>query len=550
MNKLHKYIIAIILTICVSSCGEDFLKINHYDILEPAVMFRSEATIVAGLNGVYDLFYPEWEDDSDVQKSWNIKPQLAFSNYPALDCQASGWDNEFTRHEWRADKDMFYESWRQAYKAIDRANRFLDNLAKADHSVFESSADAGKIIEAECRAIRAFFYSFLAQNFGRIPMLMTGETFTDSPSKPRAATTAETWQLIIEDFDFAAKNLSWQAWKGETGRITRGMAKAYLAQAYMYNNRFEDAKRELKDIIDSDTYRLKPCFGMIHTENTHWDSESVWEVCYPRFSNMNWGANNQHDAVWWPAYLTSSPEYDGWGSLYISYEFCNSFEPGDKRLRYSVVQRGDAHPFTGQVIGATAGFGDELVSSELLPNNYSIKLWKRRPGSDATVMTPISARLMRYAAVLLNYAECCFEAGETATGWQMVNQIRNRAWGNLEVGIEQGDFPIALNTATVTVPDAQTFYDLYRTQKGYNSETWKVAVTIERRHEFLAEYSFWYDLCRTNMAQEFLDSEYPRNQGLTNRTFEFNPIRMLYPIPVDEIMKNDAISQSDQNPGY
>ena len=69
------------------------------------------------------MFYPEW-GGSDIQQSWNIKPQLAFSNYPALDCQASGWDNEFTRHDWRADKDMFEDSWKQCYKAIDRANRF------------------------------------------------------------------------------------------------------------------------------------------------------------------------------------------------------------------------------------------------------------------------------------------------------------------------------------------------------------------------------------------------------------------------------------------
>jgi hypothetical protein len=540
---------AIALTGSLASCGEEFLKIDHYDILEPSVLFSSEKTIVQGLNGVYDMFYPEWGNNpSDVQKSWNIKPQLAFSNYPALDCQASGWDNEFTRHDWRADKDMFYEGWKQSYKAIDRANRFLAKMDEVDPSVFADGEKTKSIIIAECRAIRAFFYSFLAQNFGRIPMLMTGDTFSSSPDKPRAESTEVTWQLIIDDFDHAAKTLDWQPWNGEKGRITRGMAKAYLAQAYMYNNKFAEAKKELKDIMDSNLYRLNPCFGQIHLDNRIWDAESVWEITYPQFGNMNWGAEGATDALWWPTYLTASPEYGGWGSLYISHEFCNSFEEGDKRLVYSVVKRGDAHPFTGEVIGASAGFEDELVSSELMPNNFSIKLWKRKPGSDGMVMNPVSAIWLRYAAILLNYAECCFETGDD--GWPYINQVRNRAWGNLEVNIEQGNFPIELNESTVTVPDAQTFYNSYKSTKGYSAEAWKVALTIERRHEFLAEYSFWYDLCRTGMAQEFLDKEYPKGQTISNRKFDFDPNRMIYPIPTDELVKNAAINQEDQNPGY
>ena len=52
------------------------------------------------------------------------------------------------------------------------------------------------------------------------------------------------------------------------------------------------------------------------------------------------------------------------------------------------------------------------------------------------------------------------------------------------------------------------------------------------------------------MAEEFLNCEYPKNSTPTNRSFNFDPNRMIYPIPTDEIKKNNAISQSDQNPGY
>ncbi|MDN5291922.1 MAG: starch-binding outer membrane protein SusD/RagB family [Anaerophaga sp.] len=550
MNKIYKLLSIISLLILLMSCGEDYLKIDHYDILEPSVLLQSQETVLQGLNGVYDMFYPEKKNASDIEQNWNIKPQLAFSNYPALDCQASGWDNEFTRHEWRADKDMFYDGWKKAYKAIDRANRFLANLEDADLNIFEDGQNTKNIIEAEARGIRAFFYYWLAQNFGRIPMLMPGETYSSTPNKPRAESVEETWRLIIEDFDFAANILDWEPWKGNYGRITKGMAKAYLAQSYMYNNQFEEAKKELKDIIESKVYSLNPCYGHIHLEDNFWDSESVWEISFPHFGNLGWGATSQTDAAWFPTFLTASPEYGGWGSLYISYEFCESFEEGDKRLKYSVVQNGDTHPFTGQTIGVSPGFDTEFVSSELMPNNYSIKLWKRVPGSDNIVYNPFSAKWLRYSAVLLNYAECCFETGDDSTGWDYINQIRNRAWGNLEVGLNQGDFPISLNAEVVEVPDALEYYTSYRAQKGYTSDVWKVALTIERRHEFLAEYSFWYDLCRMKLAEEFLNCEYPKGGGYTKRKFDFNTNHMLYPIPTDEIIKNDAINQEDQNPGY
>lgn len=549
-KQIFSFITAAVLLGGLSSCGEDFLEIDHYDILEPDVLFKSEKNIIAGLNGVYDMFYPEWQNASDVQKSWNIKPQLAFSNYPALDCQASGWDNEFTRHEWRADKDMFYEGWKQSYKAIDRANRFLAKMENVDSSILSEGEKTKDIIIAQTRAIRAFFYSFLAQNFGRLPMLMTGDTYSSSPEKPRAESTDVTWNLIIDDFQYASEVLGWKPWKDEKGRITRGMVKAYLAQAYMYNKKYTEAKKELNDIIQSGEYELNPCYGQIHMEDRYWDRESVWEIVYPHFGNLNWGADGQSDAVWWPAQLTASPEYGGWGSLYVSYEYCASFEPGDKRLKYSAVRRGETNPFTGETIGASSGFEDEFVTSESMPNNYCLKYWKRHPADGGIVYNPQSAIWMRYSAILLNYAECCFETGDAATGWEMIRKVRDRAWGNLEVSLTQGEFPVPLNREVVEVPDAETFYAKYRTDKGYTSDVWKVALTIERRHEFLAEYSFWYDLCRTNMAEEFLNCEYPKNSTPTNRSFNFDPNRMIYPIPTDEIKKNNAISQSDQNPGY
>ncbi|GHT08053.1 hypothetical protein FACS189426_02750 [Bacteroidia bacterium] len=620
----------------LSSCSEDFLDVDHYGIIEPKVLLTSQAYVEQGLAGVYDLLYPE-RNGADVSQGWLLKPHMALSNYPALDIQPDGWDVAYSREAWTSGQAEFDGGWVRAYQSIDRANRFLANLENVDLKILENGETTLKIIEAQARAIRAYFYTFLVQNFGGVPMLMTGDTYSTSPGKERG-TASEAWTLIIEDLEYARDILEWDPWRGDKGRVTKGMAKAYLAQAYMYmaneNDRagwFGKAKKELKDIIDSGKYSLNPCFGQIHLPGVYWQPESVWEIAFPEHSAMGWGREGYTDAVWWPAQLKGAGEYGGWGPHYVSFEFCWSFEPGDKRLQYEVTQYGQYNPFVKQIAedgatGATfaAAYGPNFgqlgikptrrsafVGSDNNPNNSDAKWWRTVAGYKGREYDPVSSTQMRLAQVYLNYAEACFETGDEAEGWKYVQIIRDRAWGTYEPsapktmqGINQWPFPFQLNEdPSLKAPDAKTFYAGYKRSPGkisgvskkliggneeffpvyedqtyttsysykpYTSPAWKVALLIERRHEFFAEYSLWYDICRSGMAQEYLDAEYPQNnEALVSQTIsdysftdtyisnphtirEFNheKYRELYPLPFSEIMRNPALSDADQNPGY
>jgi hypothetical protein len=349
---------------------------------------------------------------------------------------------------------------------------------------------------------------------------------------------------------------------GEYGRITKGFCKAYLAELYMLKKDFTKAKTELKDIVDSGTYSLEPCFGNLHAWDTHWTKESVFEVMYHEQGYMGWGADSSSDAMMWYGYMCAAPEWGGWGSLCLSWEFVRSFEPGDKRRQYSAVAKGDTHPITGQTVGVTSGFDGLFQGSENMPTVYSLKYWRCKPGENNKVFNPISLTLKRYAGIMLDYAECCFETGDNATGWNMIRQIRNRAWGNLEMGATMIDLPAdMLNTQTVEVPDAETYYTSYKAAKGYTSPVWKVALIIERRHEFNAEFSLYHDLCRMGMCKEWFAAEYPKTAanssqeaclqtGDSFRFFEHEAYQEIFPIPTNEILTNPLINQADQNPGY
>ena len=604
MKKIYLYTAIAAFVMGLNSCSEKFLEIPQTDIVAPEVLMTSQAYVEEGLNGIYDLFYAEKASDaSDLQANWNLKPQMAFSNYPTLDIQPSGWDIDFTRHEWQPDFYMFGDAWKRGYNAIDRANRFLANLETANLDIFDNGETTKKIIESEARAIRAYFYTFLCQNWGGVPMLLTGDTYSNTPNKARS-TAEDVWNMVISDLEYARDNLDWDPWKGNTGRITKGMVKAYLAQAYMYNKRFDDAKKELKDIIDSQKYSLNPCYAYIHLAGEVWQKESVWEIAYPQWPYMGWGAESTTDAVWWPAQMTASGEWGGWGPANTSYEYVWSFEPGDKRLQYTVVQYGDYHPCYPAQIGAGDGWAQPFVTGELLPNNYCIKFWKESPDVPYCAI-PIT--YMRLAGVMLNYAECCFETSDMAEGWKYVQMIRDRAWGHLEPqATYQSYHPVTLNTdPSVVAPDAETYYSTYKRTAGriggmvnvfkgwmknaagadstfdykgsfrkvgiyerqyveepydykpYTIPAWKVALIMERRHEFFAEYSFWQDLCRMGVVGDYLDAEYPKNSIPedandihTTRSFDFNPDRMLFPIPTLEMETNKALTQQDQNPGY
>lgn len=549
------------LTLGTTSSCDDYLEVDHYDILPEDFMYQNETNIKSGLYGIYDTFYTyQGSDNSGDDTTWGFKPNVFIAGHSTMDCQASGWDAEWQRHAVLANKGSLDTAWRMSYKAIDRANRFLAGLQNVDVSVL--SVEKKTQFEAEARAIRAYNYLYLSKVFGPVPMLLTGETYTTSAGKARPENLEGTYQVVEEDLKFAMEKLDWEPADGEYGRITKGFCKAFLAELYMYQKKFTEAKKELNDIIASNVYALEPCYANLHAWDNHWTKESVFEVAYHTHGNMNWGGNSNDDGKIWYGYMCAAPEYGGWGSLALSWEYYRSFEQGDKRKEYTCVGTGDTHPITGQKLGLNPSYSGYVQGSENVPCVYSLKYWRKQPGKDGFVYCPISLTFKRYAGVLLDYAECCFETGEEATGWEMIRQVRNRAWGNLEIGVQAIDFPQAmLNTTVVDVPDAKTVYAEYKTRKGYTSDVWKVALTQERRHELNTEFSLYFDLCRMGLAEEWFRCEYPKTKanstpeecwetGDSFRYFEHQKYQEIFPIPTNEILNNPLINSEDQNEGY
>ena len=596
MKKSFKYLaLASLGVVALSSCNNDnFLDVPQYNIVGIETQFESDDKARLGLNGIYVYNNVSREDDC-----WGFKPNLFTGCHPTMDTQCTGWDVKFLDQTWDANVGELGQGWAHCYAAICRANQFLSGLESAT----DVSAEAKKLCEGEARALRGYFYTWLATTFGRVPMLSTGEDFNNTPEKAAAETYEEMWDFIIADFQAASERLDWTPYNNEYGRCTKGMAKAYLADAYMWKayrcpdqaaDCYAKAKAELKSIIDSGTYELSSNFATNWDPAGFWNKECIWALCSDEGNEWSsWGGDrtitfaNPNMLKWFCA----CPENGGWGAEYLSWEWYDCYEPGDTRrdascatgavpadqmekygieksnvvwgfnpyLKDSLGVKNDAgqvvKPFINPegVESGTKTMQFHFTNGEFAPAIWTTKIWRNAyadGNSWGTQMwSPTIIYGKRYANVLLDYAECCFRTGDEATGWAQLDQLRNRAWGNLTVGqdyskyfahfntvyagngksITMTEYPIGVLKATVKVPSAKEYYTALQAtpnRVGYThkSEVWKVAVNEERRKEFNSEWCLCPDMIKSGYIEDHI-----------------------MPIPAVELLKNSLLKQ---NPGY
>ena len=462
----------------LTSCNnEKFLEVDQYDIIASNAMYESDANAKKGLNGVYDMVFPNDDYDGD----WGFKPNLFTGCHPTIDTQATGWDKNWNVQAWNSGSSELLSGWKHVYAGICRANDYLAGLEASE----VVSANVKKKLDGEGRALRGFFYHWLATSFGRVPMLATGENYTNTPTKPRAETYAEMWDFIIEDFTAAAEELDWQPMDGQYGRCTKGMALAFLGDAYMWkayrltdgaNGQTQDASTAqacyqkaadcFKQILNSGVYKLNESFTTLWDPASAWGPEAIWVEQLDE--GNNWGKWDNLTSKLMLKWYTACPENGGWGSLYLSWEWYSCYEKGDKRRAGScytgAVPQIDpnnpaydkqyegwyepaiygVNPYLQEVLGkgqsGTATKQFHFNNGEWAPAIWSSKMWRTASanykGWADGHWSPTPIYWKRLPNVMLDYAECCFRLGQDDEGWAQINTLRNRAFGKLEDGNE------------------------------------------------------------------------------------------------------------------
>lgn len=396
-----------------------------------------------------------------------------------------------------------YALWQQSYKLIARANTMLEHIEKAYDNVPENIANR---YAGEAYFARACKYADLIFFYGDVPYLEQTKTISDAEQQGRQP-KEELIPLVYADFDKAAEFLPVAYGQNEPIHATRGAALAMKARFALYMGDYGTAAEAAKACMDLGVYSLEPDYAKLFLQSTKVNTEKIFSL--PRSIENSvvldsWVVNNALPRNC-GGYGSYNPSWDLLASYLCTdglpidesplFDPRNPFKNRDPRCAMTIVEFNTAHcgfeydpsPAATSVMNYTTGKTQSNQDTRIVNQyaSYTGLLWKK--GVDATWMdngkqVEQDYTIMRYADVLLMYAEAKIELGEIDKSViDAINAVRARAYG---VSISDQSYP--------AVP------------MGSQDELRKT-VRIERRMEFAMENTRLQDLMRWRLAEKALN---------------------------------------------
>ncbi|GAB3946804.1 RagB/SusD family nutrient uptake outer membrane protein [Spirosoma harenae] len=318
--------------------------------------------------------------------------------------------------------------WNDNYIGVNRANQVIDNVPNIPMDATLRNRYIG-----EAKFLRAMYYYHLVTLWGNVPLILQTSVVGD---KPASATTAQVWAQIEKDLTDAAAVLPTTYNGGDIGRATKGAAYALLAKAQMQQQKYTESLTPLQWLVEGDgkaIYSLTPSYRdnfLITSEN---NKESVFEWQF----QINTAENTDDDSQTPNQnYGTSIAQFfgpsgigwsDGEAQRWPTREFYEKTTNGarDPRLEVSFlfdstnVKGPDSTLIYGQTFTQRYGRDNKRVWFRKFQNDH----WKNEEG----YRSPNNWRYIRYADVLLMYAEALNATGKTTQAYTYVDQVRQRA---------------------------------------------------------------------------------------------------------------------------
>lgn len=566
MKKLYHKISVFVLIIAVLLACEDQLTKAPLDAPSSANFFSNESELEVGINGVYTSLWWYSRTTEPAPLEIDNSTDIGFIRGGPLKDVSIGAHN--------SDTGIFESTWNHLYSGISKANNLLQNMDRAQDEV---SSDFYTRIQAEARFLRAFFYHFLVELYGDVPLLT--EIPTIEEAEIGRTQKSEVVDQIIEDLDFAAQNLPEQ-WSGdEEGRATKGAALALKARVALYNEEYTIAAQTAQEVIDLGVYELYPDYEAqfqyegIRSSGVILDVPFEIGVQASYIPQRNGGRMEGAFSVNVPSQsmIDSYQALDGQPiDKSDLYDPAQPFENRDPRLDASIVRPQsifkeyvfETHPDSTETWRVENGQRVERVTNQNVTNpfaSYTGYLWRKylspEDFPENIQQSTIHWIYIRYAEVLLIYAEAKIENNDIDQSvLDAMNQVRARAYG--------------VDPSNTTEYPAVTAMDQAELRR---------EVRYERKVELAYEGFRLFDIRRWGIAHEVMDGILvgrPRgayseidnpptidedlgyhpdygaliDQYRSVEPREFDPDRdYLWPIPQAELDVNDEI---EQNPGY
>lgn len=521
---MKKIIYILFVAFLLNACD---VTVENPNTITTATFWNTETDAQYGVNAVYNMFYKPGTYSRWLWFRLDLTSDEGFSQSPWAELK------EWT--DFRYNNYNFWEgngwTYRDFYEAIFRANQVLHHVPDIE---FANQVDKDRIL-GQAYFLRGLYYYNLAVLWGStnnsLPIVLEPST---PGMQPDGHTGTEVYQQAINDFT-EAQNLLPEEWDNlNKGRATKGAALAFRAKSHMQLHQWDEARSDLHWLVEgagSQYYDLVPNYRDNFRSDTENNKESVFEIQY---SDVNQAPAGDGDFDVNPNLGLNrgqffAPPGIGWtdGEIrpWVVEEFKKEEDLNggvDIRLKYTAFYENQHIDFDDN-----ERIYREVSSSDTWNrDNWRGRVFYRKYSSEHyrdfdDYHNPTNVRLVRFADVLLMYAESIVESGgNLADAVSHVDRVRARA---------------NMPALAVNHPSAAS-----------NADAFLKRLQMERVLELATEGNRWPDIKRWGLVytQEGINELRSRDPDFNNFVLGRHDV---LPIPSSE---NDNNPNVEQNPDY
>ena len=422
MKRSFAGLVAALLVIGFSGCGDDFVVTTPQGSLTDAAFWQTEADAIAASNALY------WRKFSNNNMYGRGIMWYINSSDDMVTGRADGASQRVRDFIADGGESRVRDYYGFAYQNIQYANNIIRNIPGMD--IREALKNR---ILGEAYFSRGYFQFKLAGLYGdhRAGIPIVTEENMEDDFFPRTAHVRENYAAAAADFNRASELLPYfTSYSSEDlGRAHKDAADAFLSKTYLYWGQYDDSQwsnavEAANRVINSPTNRTLINTGTPETDfhsvfyiRNNWSSEYIYSVV----SGTQTGSilpGVMLEQVGWGL-------YNGWGYFHPTIDLYDHFEEGDHRKKATILEFGDEFNFNGssrRYFSSNSWTGFQF-------NKYMEGYWEDfsinvNPNGNKPT-TNLNIPLMRFAEVLLIKAEALLMQGQNAD--TEINLIRERA---------------------------------------------------------------------------------------------------------------------------
>ena len=446
-----------------TSCNQDLLNIPQKGVIAYENFYKTDEDAESALLSAYSKAIELDGMNGSNTPSWNVVSraggdELYWGGSKKEDAITAQEINEF-RSSFTNNNNHVTNVYKGLYAVIYRCNLVIDNFYGEDGSLCDTPTK--KRCVAEARVLRAWAHFNLATIFYNPPLV---DHVLHGDARPENCDHDTLLKWVVSEYQAALDSKALTVRQGPNDkegavRLTEGACLAFLGKAQMFLGDYAGAKTSLKKVIESNNYQLVPTsklgeifhragdgnpekvfeFNVVDNENIskysakyHYQrNQSLYfrqmKTPLPEIAiqNVGWGNNMGPTEKFVKAMLENEPNSARRKTWFISYE--------ELITEYSFVtdKKADGTMMTKEEKLMDPNRGLELKKYNDLYCNCGYFWVKFLPlksdliNNDSNI-TDENRIIMRYAEVLLLYAEACAQTGDN-DGLKYLNMIQERA---------------------------------------------------------------------------------------------------------------------------